>query len=228
MGSEDLEEMKPPASFDLLSRILHFGNEDEENWWYSTAPMFAHMMADAGYDIHMQYRWLYFHKEYIIPALGPYPKKGHPMPWKSILTRHGPPFELSFNFTKSLVRSAFEPIGPLTGTDRDPFNSKMIWDVLEKLRPVVPGLDLQRFTHFIRELTTSEEEAHTILSQKSPISAYRTQNKLAADINPNGDILMKTYIYPDIKASVIGVSTQELRSFEKSTMTGGFLLLCLH
>jgi tryptophan 4-dimethylallyltransferase/cyclo-acetoacetyl-L-tryptophan dimethylallyltransferase len=174
--------------------------------------MFAAMVANAGYDQHIQYQFLCLHRELIIPALGPYPRPGEQR-WKSVLTRFGLPFELSFNYSTSLARFAFEPIGPHTGTVRDPFNTKMIWEVLDRFHKIVPDLDLELIRHFVKELVVSNEEAQAIMAgsiQKKYTSVYRTQNKLAVDLSRNGQLLLKTYIYPETKSVATGRSRQQL------------------
>ncbi|KAI1360186.1 4-dimethylallyl tryptophan synthase [Xylaria arbuscula] len=205
---------KSPAQllkpFYMLSQALNLSNEHHAKWWYSTAPMFAAMMAGASYDIHAQYKFLCIHREVIIPALGPYPEKGQPMRWKSHLTRFGLPFELSFNYSKSLLRFAFEPLGSLTGTEDDPFNIQAIRPVLQDLKAMVPGLDLEWFDHFTNALVISEKEAQTLLNRDIQIPVFKTQNKLAADLDPSGDIVLKTYIYPRIKSIATGTPKEGL------------------
>ncbi|THC91449.1 hypothetical protein EYZ11_009095 [Aspergillus tanneri] len=198
-----------PMPVQVLSQSFNFKSADEAKWWQSTAPMFATMMAGANYDVHAQYKFLCLHRDFIIPALGPYPTKGEPMPWKSHLTRFGLPFELSFNYSKSLLRFAFEPLGPRTGTEEDPFNAQAIGPVLNQLKTVIPRLDLEWFNHFVRELVVSAEDVQSI-RDKNPIPVFKTQNKLAADLGPNGDIMLKTYIYPRIKSIATGTPKEQL------------------
>ncbi|KAJ5422954.1 Aromatic prenyltransferase DMATS type [Penicillium cf. griseofulvum] len=194
----------------VLSRSFNFASSDEAKWWHSTAPMFATLMEKSSYDVHAQYQFLCLHREFVIPALGPYPTKGGPMHWKSTLTRFGLPFELSFNYTKSLVRFAFEPLGPLTGTDEDPFNTQPISQCLKRFKTILPKLDLEWFDLFIRELVVSDEDVKVIRDKNLPVPIFKTQNKLAADLGPNGDMLLKTYIYPRIKAMANGVPKEQL------------------
>ncbi|RHZ67149.1 uncharacterized protein CDV56_108145 [Aspergillus thermomutatus] len=198
----------------VLSKSFNFTSADEAKWWHSTAPMFAALLAGAKYDLNAQYRFLVLHREFVIPTLGPYPTKGkdtdNTKRWHSTLTRFGLPFELSFNYSKSLVRFAFEPLGPLTGTAADPFNTKAIRPTLQRLAAVVPRLDLEWFDHFRQELVVSDEDVAILNDQKTTIPVFRTQNKLAADLAANGDILLKTYIYPRIKAMATGVPKEKL------------------
>ncbi|PYH76606.1 putative tryptophan dimethylallyltransferase [Aspergillus uvarum CBS 121591] len=196
--------------FQTLSRSFAFSNDDEAKWWQSTAPMFAQMMAAAKYNVHAQYRFLCMHHEFVIPNLGPYPRKGHPMHWKSHLTRFGLPFELSFNYSNSQLRFAFEPIGPLTGSELDPYNTKQIHPVLRALTAVVPELDLCWFNHFVSELVVTDEEVEIIRNNNWEIPCFKTQNKLAADLDHSGGIVFKMYIYPRIKSIASGTPKDQL------------------
>ncbi|CAH0021453.1 unnamed protein product [Clonostachys rhizophaga] len=204
------EPAQLPRPFYVLSQVLKFSSEHHAKWWYSTTPMFATMMAEAGYDVHSQYKFLCIHREIIIPTLGPYPEKGQPMHWRSHLTRFGLPFELSFNYSKSLLRFAFEPLGPLTGTRHDPFNTQAIGSVLQDFKAMVPGLDLEWFQHFINALVISDKEAQSLFDRNIEIPAFKTQNKLAADLEPSGDIVLKTYIYPRMKSIATGTPKETL------------------
>ncbi|PKX89312.1 putative tryptophan dimethylallyltransferase [Aspergillus novofumigatus IBT 16806] len=203
---------KPLASpssspLQMLSRTFNFASEDEAKWWANTAPMFAKMLIKANYDVHRQYRFLCLHREFVIPALGPYPQPGKPLRWKSMLTRFGLPFELSYNYSKSLVRFAFEPIGEHAGADNDPFNTKAIGKVLQGFGTILPGLNMEWYNRFAEELTISDDEAELARNTTVP---FRTQSIIAADMDPNGDILLKAYFYPRIKSVVTGKSKEKL------------------
>ena len=208
MTREQKTEVRTPLQ--VLTRSFNFACEHEAKWWNSTAPMFAAMMEGNNYDVHAQYQFLCIHREFVIPALGPYPTKGNPMHWKSTLTRFGLPFELSLNFTKSLVRFAFEPLGPLTGTDQDPLNVKAIGPVLQQFAKVLPNLDLEWFNHFVKHLVVTNEDIKVLRDNDIPIPVFKTQNKLAVDLGPNGDVLLKTYIYPRIKAMAANRPKEQL------------------
>ncbi|OTA60880.1 4-dimethylallyl tryptophan synthase [Hypoxylon sp. EC38] len=195
-------------AYRVLSDVFDFANDDQRLWWHSTAPMFAEMLQTAKYDIHAQYRHLAIYKQYIIPFLGVYPLNGYDR-WLSILTRYGTPFELSLNCSHSVVRYTFEPINATTGTESDPFNSLAIWDSLQRLIAIQPGIDLEYFDHFKRDLTLDAEES-TFLRESSLAGAeIKTQNKLALDLK-GGQFEVKTYIYPALKGIATGKSLREL------------------
>ncbi|KAI1478849.1 4-dimethylallyl tryptophan synthase [Daldinia eschscholtzii] len=192
----------------ILSDAFDFPNNDQRLWWHSTAPMFAEMLQVANYDVHAQYRHLSIYKKHVIPFLGIYPTNDRDR-WLSILTRYGTPFELSLNCSDSIVRYTFEPINSTTGTDADPFNSFAILECLHQLMAVHPGIDLEYFDHFKRELTLNVQES-TFLHRSSLAGVdIWTQNKLALDLK--GDrFSVKTYIYPTLKGIATGKTVQEL------------------
>ncbi|PLB44839.1 dimethylallyl tryptophan synthase [Aspergillus steynii IBT 23096] len=196
--------------FYVLSGSFNFSNRDHARWWYSTAPMFAAMMARANYDVHAQYKFLCIHREVFIPALGPYPERGQPMRWKSHLTRFGLPFELSFNYSKSLLRFAFEPLGPRTGTVEDLFNTQAAGPVLQVLKTMVPRLDLEWFDHFTKALVVSDEETRSLYEANIPIPVFKSQIILGADLAPSGDMVLKAYVYPRIKSIATSMPKETL------------------
>jgi tryptophan 4-dimethylallyltransferase len=195
-------------AYKVLTLALEFPNEDQRLWWHSTAPMFAQMLDSCNYIIHAQYKYLIEYKKYVIPWLGVYPRNDKTR-WLSILTRYGTPFELSLNCSDSLVRYTYEPINAYTGTAKDPFNTHAIWDSLADLRNIHKGVDLEWFEHFKRDLTLNDEEAAYLVRHNLTGDQIRTQNKLAVDLKPNGS-MVKTYIYPALKAVATGRSIEDL------------------
>ncbi|KAL4924211.1 tryptophan dimethylallyltransferase fgaPT2 [Aspergillus undulatus] len=199
-------------AYQTLSTILDFPNEEQKLWWHSTAPMFAHMLQQSGiYDHHVQYRFLGLYKKCIIPFLGVYPtRENDSQRWMSILTRYGTPFELSLNCSQSIVRFTYEPINALTGAAGDPFNTHAIWDALSHLTPL-QSIDLEWFQTLKADLTLNAEES-AILNADPALTGdlIRTQNKLAMDLKPDGTFVVKTYIYPALKALATGRSIHDL------------------
>jgi tryptophan dimethylallyltransferase len=202
----DLDEVV----YNTLSDVFSFTNEDEKLWWHSTGPMFAKMLRMANYDIHSQYKHLAIYKKRVVPFLGVYPERNNNDRWLSILTRFGTPFELSLNCSDSpVVRYTYEPINSSTGAVEDLFNTHSIWESLQQLVAIQPDVNLEWFNHFKQELTLSSAESK-FLAENGPIkTGIKTQNKLALDLK--GDhFVLKTYIYPELKAIASGKSTDEL------------------
>ncbi|EEQ32624.1 tryptophan dimethylallyltransferase [Microsporum canis CBS 113480] len=194
--------------FQLLSEILDFTNDDQHDWWQSTGPMLAKLLQDAGYNSRAQYTHLCIHHKCVVPFLGPYPENGKDR-WMSILSRFGLPYQLSLNCSKSVVRFAFEPIGPLSGTKKDPFNSQAIWECLGKLIRLNPSIDLQWFTQLKNDLVLDKDEAELVMEHGLDRGQVRTQNKLALDLN-GSRFEVKLYIYPYLKSVVTGIRIEQL------------------
>ncbi|KAJ5612597.1 Aromatic prenyltransferase DMATS type [Penicillium lagena] len=207
------ENMKRNASqslsYKILSNLLDFPNDDQNLWWHSTAPMFAEMLRMARYDLHQQYMILGLWKKAVIPFLGPYHTNSRDR-WLSILTRYGTPFELSLNCSSNLVRYTFEPINASTGTAEDPFNTRAVWDSLGKFLPLQKDIDLQSFKHYKADLTLSDNESERLFKNDLVGSEIKTQNKLAVDLQPEGGMVLKAYIYPALKSLATGRSIDDL------------------
>lgn len=195
--------------YTILSNVFEFSTNDQKLWWHSTAPMFTKMLRTANYDVHSQYRHLGIYKKHVIPCLGAYPIKGRDDRWLSILTRYGIPIELSLNCSNSLVRYTYEPINSATGSIRDPFNTNAIWESLHILLKIQPGVDLDWFRHFKQDLTLNGVESAYLLRHGLAGMEIKTQNKLALDLK-GGQFVLKTYIYPELKAIATGKSIQKL------------------
>ncbi|CCE30228.1 uncharacterized protein CPUR_04076 [Claviceps purpurea 20.1] len=194
--------------YEILSLIFDFPSNEQRLWWHSTAPMFAAMLDNAGYNIHDQYRHLGIFKKHIIPFLGVYPTKDKER-WLSILTRCGLPLELSLNCTDSVVRYTYEPINEVTGTEKDPFNTLAIMASVQKLAQIQAGIDLEWFSYFKDELTLDESESATLQSNELVKEQIKTQNKLALDLKES-QFALKVYFYPHLKSIATGKSTHDL------------------
>ncbi|OOO12727.1 Aromatic prenyltransferase, DMATS type [Aspergillus oryzae] len=194
--------------FQVLSKILDFANEDQRDWWHSTGPMYAKILKDAGYGIHAQYSYLCLHHKCVVPYLGPYPGNGRDR-WMSILSRFGLPYELSLNCSNSVVRFAFEPIGPLSGTEQDPFNAHVIWECLGKLAKLGSDFDLQWFAQFKKDLVLDAEETKFVRDNGLDKGQVKTQNKLGVDLK-GGKFEVKMYMYPYLKSVATGIPIERL------------------
>ncbi|KAJ5678580.1 Dimethylallyl tryptophan synthase [Penicillium macrosclerotiorum] len=196
-------------SYKVLSEFLDFSDEEQKLWWHSCAPMFAEMLQMAGYDLHDQYRFLGMWKKAVIPFLGPYHTNSRDR-WLSILTRYGTPFELSLNCSHELVRYTFEPINAATGTASDPYNTHAIWESLAKLLPLQKDIDPQCLEHYKGDLTLNKDESEFLSKNGLVGGAIKTQNKLALDLKPGGQFVLKVYIYPELKSIATGRSIESL------------------
>ncbi|GBF63857.1 tryptophan dimethylallyltransferase [Trichophyton mentagrophytes] len=208
MGSIEIPNCSGSIVYKTISDFIDFPSHEQKLWWHSTAPMFAEMLRVAGYDLHSQYKILGIFLNHVIPFLGVYPTRINNR-WLSILTRYGTPFELSLNCSQSLVRYTYEPINSATGTVKDPFNTHSIWDALDRLMPLQKGIDLEFFKHLKQDLTVDDQDSAYLLENNLVGGQIRTQNKLALDLK-GGNFVLKTYIYPALKALATGKSIKTL------------------
>ena len=202
----------PPSPYQVLSRVLDFETPDQEKWWHNTAEKLSKALIDSGYDVHRQYQYLSFYYRHVLPALGLFPTKENGIHWKSILTRSGLPFEFSLNYqkSKSLVPFGFEPISYQAGSDRDPFNKKATREVLSSLAKVGIGVESDLYNHYANELVISEKESRLIREKYGSKGLFKTQVTLAVDLQKSGEIAVKAYFYPQLKALVKGISCDRL------------------
>ncbi|KAJ5108222.1 dimethylallyl tryptophan synthase FgaPT2 [Penicillium angulare] len=194
--------------YQSLSSTWSFSDENQKLWWHSTAPMFAHMLQSANYDLSSQQHHLETYKNAIIPMLGAYPINDRPR-WMSILTRYGNPFELCLNCSNNVVSYTYEPISMTTGTSADPFNTNAIWEALHYLSDVQEDINLEWFRHFKEALTLNAEESASLLESNIVGDQIKTQNKLAMELKDD-HFVVKTFMYPALKSLVTNKSIQDL------------------
>ena len=179
------------------------------------------MLQDSEYTVHAQYKYLIFFQQCIAPQLGVFPQESPQQRYMSILTPYAVPFELSINYPRSLVRFSCEPVGPLAGTDLDPFNKGGLRETFEKLMCEVVEPYTEWYQHFARDLVISDEEASALMrSQGDQIpSQSRGQTILSADMRKDGDMMCKAYFYPYMKSlatgrTVAGLMFDSIRSLD--------------
>ena len=198
--------------FEIVTQDLGFKNEDEEFWWKSTASVISELMIKAKYDIHLQYQYLSLYYQHILPMLGPRPmKRGQPH-WKSFCTDDFSPVEPSWNChgSESTIRFSFEPISVFAGTKKDPFNQLMVKEFMQRIRGMVPDLDLTWFNYFENEFFIREENFDTTQA-KVPTNEHMTQSFIAFDCN-RGKLSTKAYFFPILRSLETGLSTTTLVS----------------
>lgn len=181
-------------------------NEDAWFWWETTGTTLAAMMQRAGYDTHLQYQGLLFYYHYLAPALGPQPTAdGRQANWESFMTDDHTPIELSWSWTKErakpIVRLGIEPIGKHAGSRNDSLNTAATYELIEKIRPISPALDLTWFDTLATKLTVlngtiSSDPGEvpgvlTSVSSGEPITALF----VAFDLSPTG-VVTKAYFFP--------------------------------
>jgi DMATS type aromatic prenyltransferase len=169
------------------------------------------MMELIGYDQDSQQKHLLFYYIYVLPCLGRRPSpEGYPTGWSSFMTDDYSPLELSWDWGvsegDSSVRFSIEPIGKYAGTPADPLNQRMVFQLVDGLRPAFHHtLDLTIFDILSEALTTSRERLGT---RKVSVEG-RSQYFVAFDLDV-GHPQLKAYFLPGLKAIEANASVSQL------------------
>lgn len=192
-----------------LSQTFTFPNEDQEQWWHSTAPMFLNLLKAANYTREHITSQLTTYKECVIPHLGVYPVSPENR-WRSVMAVYNLPFQLSFNCSGNVVRYAYDPVHAGSGTAEDPFNADAGWPALASMMHAQKGIDTRWFEHFYDTLVLDNEGGKELLARGNwPAEQPRTQTLLAVDLK-GGKQAVKCYLYPQARAAYEGISVPEL------------------
>ncbi|KAI9878484.1 MAG: hypothetical protein M1830_000770 [Pleopsidium flavum] len=220
-----------PQLWSLLNSYFPQANSDLRFWWKTTGVPFAILLEKAGYSIDAQRQKLFFYYYCVVPELGAGSNaQGLPRYWKSFMTDHFSPIELSWEWgcggESATVRFSIEPIGPYAGTSADPLNQHATTRVVHHYQRLLSDCDLQLFDHFSKELLSYNHSPGDI--GKGPdYSGHRSRTFVAVDLGEDGDML-KAYFLPTFKATELGLSTwgiisqaiQNLPAYSPSVFSG--------
>ncbi|KAH8882671.1 aromatic prenyltransferase [Thozetella sp. PMI_491] len=175
---------------------------DQSYWWATCKPAIANLMDYAGsYMVEEKESNLRFLAEHIIPTFGPIRSEAKTMP---LLTDDHSPFEPSWNFSskgKTTVRFTFEPLGPLAGTETDPFVQAIVPQILPSLAREADRCDTRWFNQFVQALFlhSAEEMASVKAGLPSFLPGRAPQSFIAFDLDGKKRG-MKAYFFPILKA----------------------------
>ncbi|KAF2439381.1 aromatic prenyltransferase [Karstenula rhodostoma CBS 690.94] len=200
--------------FDIISSTIHFRKPEHQFWWDKTGSQLAELLKYAGYSKAEQYNELLFYAIQIVPELDPTPDANGHLRWKSPQAPDGTPLDLSWEWGlegKGVVRTFFEPIGPMAGTEADPFNRNETNAWIKHLdsQGWVSGLDLEWYNHFTATVLPSElgrvKMPKKLHFELAPVAG----TFVTRDIDRNGPII-KLYIFPGLRAQELGVSNLDV------------------
>ena len=213
------------APWEFLSRVLGSADEDQKFWWNRTAPLLGRLMEKAQYSTHMQYSYLSWFYTFILPALGRRPGRENPSKWIPHLTHNHSPFEPSLNVqgTAKVVQFMIEPMSCHAGDSRDPFNQRMPFELMSRLRMAVPDLDGSWFEHFAKEFFMPPEAARDP-KLRIPHGQTLPTCFVAFDL-VNSKIGVKAYFFPTRRSMETGRPTGELVYQAAKTLDNDDLLL---
>lgn len=206
-------------------------NPDFQFWWKKTGIPFAVLLEKAGYSINAQCQHLLFFCCYVVPELGAAADaQGLPKHWKSFMTDHFSPIELSWEWGCGVesprVRFSIEPIGPHAGTPADPLNRYATARLSRQYQRLLPDCDLRLFDHFSKELLSYSHSQNEI-GEKPDHQGHGSRTFIAIDFCEDGAML-KSYFLPTFKAAELGQSTwdtiahaiQDLPEYSPSVFSG--------
>ncbi|KAF1976876.1 aromatic prenyltransferase [Bimuria novae-zelandiae CBS 107.79] len=207
-------EIAAQRPFDIISSTVSFRKPEHQFWWDKTGSQLAELLEYAGYAKAEQYNELLFFAIHIVPELGPTPDESGYLRWKSPQTPDGTPLDLSWEWGhqgKGVIRTSFEPIGPLAGTKADPFNrfETDAWIKHLDSQGLVTGLDLEWYNHFMATVLPSELKRVKMTEKLNFELAPVAGTFVTRDIDRNGPII-KLYIFPGLRAQELGVSNLEV------------------
>ncbi|PVH95354.1 aromatic prenyltransferase [Periconia macrospinosa] len=204
--------------FQTISSTLTFPNPSHAFWWAKTGSQLATLLTHAGYSQSDQYNELLFYALHIIPSLGPAPSPTTGLlPWKSPQTPDGTPLDLSWEWGlngKGVIRTSFEPIGPLAGTPADPFNSEETDNWIRHLdtQGLVAGLDLEWYTHFRTHVLPSALDRRRVeMDDKLNFELAPVAGTFVTrDVDLVKGPIVKMYIFPGLRAQQLGVTNLDV------------------
>lgn len=111
-----------------------------------------------------------------------------------------------------MIRTSFEPIGPLAGTDADPFNSQETnrWIRHLETQGLVAGLDLEWYRHFATHALPSKRDGVQMTDQLNFELASGAGTFVTRDVDLVKGPIIKMYIFPGLRAQQMGVSNLEV------------------
>jgi DMATS type aromatic prenyltransferase len=200
---------------DVINSLLAFRNPDHQFWWEKTGSQLATLLEYAGYSKTDQYNELLFYGLHVVPELGPVPDTNGELRWRSPQTPDGTPLDLSWEWGldgKGVIRTSFEPIGPLAGTKADPFNryETDVWIQHLEQQGLVAGLDLEWYRHFTSTVLPSELERVAMTEKLNFELAPVAGTFVTRDVDLVKGPIIKMYIFPGLRAQELGVSNLEI------------------
>ena len=208
----DLQLPKPPL-WALITNYFPQANPDLQFWWRTTGISLAILLQKAGYSVDAQCHHLLFYYCNVIPELGVGPNAhGLPRYWKSFMTDHFSPIELSWEWgcggESSTIRFSIEPIGPYAGTPVDPFNQHATARLVHRYQPLIPDCDLRLFDHFSKRLLSYTDRPTE--PDKRPICQGHNSRTFVAFEFGKDALMLKAYFLPTFKAADLGQSAWDI------------------
>ncbi|MCJ1250607.1 hypothetical protein MMC30_007835 [Trapelia coarctata] len=202
-----------PPLWALINKHFPPPNSDFQFWWRTTGIALAVLLQKAGYSVDAQCQHLLFYYYNIVPELGVGPDaQGLPRYWKSFMTDHFAPIELSWEWgcggDVPTVRFSIEPIGPYAGTPIDPLNHHATARLVHQYQPLIQECDLRLFDHFSTKLLSyTNLPAET--GRSRACQGHSSRTFVAFEFGKDA-LMLKAYFLPTFKAAELGQSTWDI------------------
>ncbi|MCJ1313550.1 hypothetical protein MMC25_007229 [Agyrium rufum] len=185
--------------FDVIDATLATQDEDADFWWRTTGYSLAVLLQKAGYGMNVQYTNLIFYFNYVATSMGRRPDyKGRTASWKSFMTDDATPIELSWSWghknADPVVRYSIEPISYFAGAASDPFNQHATMNLIDRMRHLLPDIDLAWYNHFSSSLLEFDHSS-TKNSGQSVSKDHASHTFVAFDLEDNA-VRFKAYFLP--------------------------------
>ena len=199
-----------PRLWLLIDNYFPQTSSDCRFWWKETGVPLAILLQKAGYTINAQCQNLLFYYRCVVPELGAgSDAQGLPRYWKSFMTDHFSPIELSWEWgcggESPTIRFSIEPIGPYAGTSADPLNQYATARLIHQYQRQLQNCDLRLFNHFSKELLSYSHSLEDI-DKTSRVQEHRSRTFIGIDFGEGG-VMVKAYFLPTFKAAELGQSS---------------------
>ncbi|GLA01924.1 aromatic prenyltransferase (DMATS family) [Aspergillus niger] len=206
VGSDAQSTHKP---WDIIVKYPTSTNAAESSWWQDIGPLLGRLLQITGYSMPMQFEYLNFARNHIVPALGPYPQR-----WPSVMTYTDLPIEMSVNFQDhhaSTVRVGIEPISEFAGTSSDRFNQTATERLVGRLS-TLGGLDRRLYHHFARDFGITEMETMKAKQGEFKRDSVQSMYNIGFTFERMGaaSVDTKGYVFLRLKERASGVPMQQL------------------
>ncbi|KAK2025335.1 aromatic prenyltransferase, partial [Colletotrichum zoysiae] len=185
---------------------------DAENvkfWESYLVPRLRRYLAEAGSYTNEQQEAHVSFISAVATALGP----RHPHPHvKSVMTPNGSPIELSLNLSEErppTARLYFEPLGPKTGTDDDPFGELWTPRSFSCLAAQVASADVRWYQHLDQAFRLKDEGEINSAKRQSRPGVWLPTMFVGIDF-VGGDRLLKCSFCPILKLLATGADWDHL------------------
>ncbi|GAQ39709.1 aromatic prenyltransferase (DMATS family) [Aspergillus tubingensis] len=195
--------------WDIIVKYITSTNAAESSWWRNIGPLLGRLLQITGYSVPMQFEYLLFARNHIVPALGPYPQR-----WPSVMTYTDLPIEMSVNFQDhhaSTVRVGIEPICELAGTSNDRFNQTATERLVGRLS-TLGGLDRMLYHHFVRDFGITEMETLKVKQGEFKRDSVQSMYNIGFTFERVGaaSVDTKGYVFLRLKEKASGMPMQRL------------------